>query len=235
MKRRLFGVLTLALLFGTSLPLMAQTGRDREETQQERRTDEKIRPDRPPFSRRDWATPYPRSENFNIFRGSGYRDDRGLGPIYDFRFDDDEWQRSWRDREESPAWFPDGRRIAFASNRESDRLDIYTVDTNDSRSTPRRLTFSSANDYAPSVSPDGRWIAFISDRDGRPALYVMRADGRDQKRLVRPSNDAIGTPSWSPDGRWVAFSSRSGSGSVLFRVAVDGSGRIERIGGYNTR
>jgi len=57
-----------------------------------------------------------------------------------------------------------------------------------------------ANDYNPSISPDGTKIAFISDRDGKPQLYLMYADGSNTIRLH--FSDCIEqVPSWSPDGR----------------------------------
>ena len=50
-------------------------------------------------------------------------------------------------------------------------------------------------------------IAFVSDRDGNSEIYVMDANGKNQRRLTNnPASDY--SPSWSPDGKRIAFVSR---------------------------
>src|SRR5947207_3213212 len=48
----------------------------------------------------------------------------------------------------------------------------------------RNLTRNKADDGFPAWSPDGKKIAFVSDRDGRPNIYVMDADGKSVKQLT---------------------------------------------------
>ena len=74
----------------------------------------------------------------------------------------------------TPAWSPDGRRIAFASERDGN-LEIYVMNADGSGVT--RLTYNGANDLFPDWSPDGRRIAFHSNRDGRMDIYVMNTAG----------------------------------------------------------
>lgn len=77
-----------------------------------------------------------------------------------------------------------------------------------------RLTFSPGNDALPALSPDGRKIAFSSKRDGNTELYVMDADGQNQKRITNcPGLDFM--PSFSPDGKSLAYvSDRDGNDEI---------------------
>ena len=150
----------------------------------------------------------------------------------DFDFLNDRWARDLRFNDETPSFFPDGRRVVFASNRDGRDRELYIRDTE--RGGPlTRLTNNGYDDWSPSVSRDGRWIAFLSDRDGRTGLYTMRSDGRDVRCLIPGTRSSIASPIWSPDGRWVAFSAKQGGGSALLRVRADGSGRVERLGGWS--
>ena len=69
----------------------------------------------------------------------------------------------------SPAWSPDGRRIAFQSDRDG-AGEIYAMDGDGSNQT--RLTRDLASDMEPALSPDGRRMAFESDRGSRPSLLA---------------------------------------------------------------
>ncbi len=125
-------------------------------------------------------------------------------------------------RENSPAWSPDGRRIAFLSS------GIRVVNADGSGL--RRLTRKGWGDSAPAWSPDGRRIAFVSRRDGNLEIYVMNADGSGQRRLTR-NTVRDENPVWSPDGRKIAFESKW----QVWVVNADGSGqrRLTRNGARN--
>ena len=62
---------------------------------------------------------------------------------------------------------------------------------------PMRLTENPAADVLASWSPDGSKIAFASNRDGKPNIYVMNADGSSVKRLTT-SSATDDKPTWSP-------------------------------------
>jgi Tol biopolymer transport system component len=129
-----------------------------------------------------------------------------------------------------PEWSPDGRRIAFISERDGDD-EIYTMKPNGSG--VRQLTFNDQPDRHPSWSPDGRKIAFTSNRDAVPErpsqieIYTMRADGGDQTRLTFDDlPDEF--PAWSPDGREIAFTSFRERNAEIFTMRADGSKQVNR-------
>ena len=109
---------------------------------------------------------------------------RGYGPNpysngYGDEFDWAEYGHVW-----DAAWSPTGDLIAFVSN-ETENDDIYVVAKD--QWPPRQLT---RNDWAwdkhPSWSPDGQQIVFESNRDGQHRLWLMNADGSNQRPLTDP-------------------------------------------------
>ena len=96
--------------------------------------------------------------------------------------------------DEDPAWSPDGRKIAFVSNRDG-KPEIYVM--NADGSAQRNLTRNPARDDGPAWSPDGRAIAFHSNRDRNIEIYVMNADGSGQRNLTRYRNNDVSF-AWSP-------------------------------------
>jgi TolB protein len=99
-----------------------------------------------------------------------------------------------------PVVSPDGRRIAFASDRDGD-FDIYVMkaapqdgDTN----LPRNLTGNAADDSDPAWSPDGETIAFATDRTGDDEIWRMRTDGAEPTNLTKSPNSQDLQPAWQP-------------------------------------
>ena len=118
------------------------------------------------------------------------------------------------DGDGDPVWSPDGRRIAFTSDRDGHvnrhgwpTHDIYVMDADGSNQ--RNLTNHPAADWDPSWSPDGKRITFTSWRDGpfNIEVYVMDADGNNLQNLTNHPRDDR-NPSWSPDGAHIVFSAR---------------------------
>ena len=114
----------------------------------------------------------------------------------------------------TPSWSPDGRRIVFQT-RSGPGLTVVNADG----SGQQRLTIGNH----PAWSPDGQRIAFgRADNKQRDwDIFVMNADGSEQRRLVRHGTD----PRWSPDGRTIAFVRRATLDGFNYDIyAVDGEG-----------
>jgi TolB protein len=74
-----------------------------------------------------------------------------------------------RGLDDYPAWSPDGKRLAFTSNRDGN-LEIYTIEPDGKN--PRNETQHSAIDNFPAWSPDGK-LTFISNRDSGFDIYTL--------------------------------------------------------------
>ena len=126
------------------------------------------------------------------------------------------------------SWSPNGRWIAFESDRDRDDPEIFLANAVDGTN-QQRLTFSRALDEVPSWTPDGRFILFSSDRHDDPLsrnydIYIMAIDGRNLRRLTNTPG-AASYPSMSPDGRYIAFSYRApgASSTNVMLMNADGS------------
>jgi len=111
-----------------------------------------------------------------------------------------------------PGWSPDGRKIAFDSDRADrpGRGEIHVMDADGTN--VRRVTTLPAYamlDLAPRFSPDGRRIVFTRyvaehGSHGISALFTVRVDGGGLKRLTPWSNGAANA-NWSPNGKKLVF------------------------------
>jgi dipeptidyl aminopeptidase/acylaminoacyl peptidase len=139
-----------------------------------------------------------------------------------------------------PAWSPDGKSIAFTSNRSAEpdsnfNSDIWVVnvDSDDPAKTLRQLTTSPAEDLTPAWSPDGKTIAFVTQIDPKLFWYatyhlaVVPASGGEPRILTKNLDREVSAPRFSPDGRWIYFIAEDEGTQNLLRVAP-GGGEITR-------
>lgn len=131
----------------------------------------------------------------------------------------------------TPTISPDGTAMVFAMTGERG-TDLYGVDLA-RMCCIRALTAGGrlADNMNPTYSPDGRRVAFMSTRPGRGQIYVMDADGSNQRVLVPFDGSETGAsyaPEWSPDGERVAFH-RDIAGGRQILVYDFGSGRAQAV------
>jgi TolB protein len=131
----------------------------------------------------------------------------------------------------SPAWSPDGRRLAYVSF-ENKKPVVYVHSQLDGK---RQVAanFRGSNS-APAWSPDGRTLAVSLSREGGSQIFLMNPEGSGVRRLT--SSPAIDTePRYSPDGRWIYFTSDRGGTPQIYRMPA-GGGEPQRVtfeGSYN--
>lgn len=134
----------------------------------------------------------------------------------------------------SPAWSPDGKRLAYVSFLDGKRSKLYVQGVAD-RKVELIADFRGINS-APAWSPDGTRLALTLSKDGNAEIYVLRLDTRELRRLTM--HPAIDTePAWSPDSRQIVFTSDRAGRPQIYRMSADG-GEPERLtfeGDYNAR
>jgi dipeptidyl aminopeptidase/acylaminoacyl peptidase len=141
-----------------------------------------------------------------------------------------------------PAWAPDGRSVAFVSNRSADpdanyNTDIWLAraDKPDPNRAPRRLTTSDGPDQSPSWSPDGSRIVYVSTPNAEElSWYAMEQiaavsiDGGESTILTKSLDRRVGQPHFSTDGLAIYFTFDDQRSVYLARMPATG-GKIERI------
>lgn len=132
----------------------------------------------------------------------------------------------------SPAWSPDGRKLAYVSF-ESGNSAVYIQDiTTGAR---ERVSGFRGINSAPAFSPDGRKLALSLSRSGNPEIYVMDIASRQLTQLTQQSG--IDTePVWSADGSTIYFVSDRAGRPQIYQMAASGGAatRVTFEGNYNT-
>lgn len=140
---------------------------------------------------------------------------------------------SSRDPILSPAWTPDGKKIAYVSF-ETKRPAIYLQDLATGQR-DKLAAFRGLNG-APSFSPDGKSMLFTASMHDNPEIYQMDLATRQVKRMT--NNTAIDTEArYTPDGKGFIFTSdRGGSAQIYhFKFADGATKRLTFRGAFNAR
>lgn len=124
----------------------------------------------------------------------------------------------------SPAWSPDGRKLAYVSF-ENKKAEIVVQDI---YSQQRQVVSSQQGiNGAPQWSPDGSKLALVLSRDGQPEIYVLNLSSKQFTRIT--NNRSIDTePTWAADGKSIYFVSERGGRPQIYQAEL-GSGNTRRV------
>jgi dipeptidyl aminopeptidase/acylaminoacyl peptidase len=143
--------------------------------------------------------------------------------------------------EYSMAWSPDGKEIAFVSNRtgradHNMHLDIYAVEVESGET--RRITESVGAEYYPAWSPDGRMIAYTATTRGNTSnestpedrhVWVVGSDGDDPRDLTLDFDRACNGPlQWTPNGGRILFTAYDRGRAPICSVSPEG-GEVTKV------
>jgi len=124
----------------------------------------------------------------------------------------------------SPAWSPDGRRLAYVSFEEH-KSAIFVQELTTGRR--ERVAAYPGINSSPAWSPDGNRLALTLSRDGNPEIYILDLMSRSLRRLTEsPGIDT--EPAWSPDGSEIFFTSGRSGDPQIYRMPVTG-GEAKRV------
>ena len=144
-----------------------------------------------------------------------------------------------------PVWSPDGKSLAFTSNRSTpdpDRnynTDIWVVaaDNTDKGAHLTQVTTNPGSDRSPTWSPGGKWIAFVTETDVKAMIYathhlaIAPSTGGEAKVLTLAFDRSVRRPHFSADGHSIYFIADDDGTQNLCRIAVTGGEVARPVGG----
>jgi hypothetical protein len=140
----------------------------------------------------------------------------------------------------SPAWSPDGQRLAWqVSDCREDgcqsSIGVFDLQAQTARFVhPHRPAGMGGQPPAPIWSPDGQWLAFAAwaEEPGESGMWVLRVDGPQENEHHLETGRGRGSPdvAWSPDGGWLAIGdSAQGEGPKRFWLAEAGTWGLQPL------
>ena len=128
---------------------------------------------------------------------------------------------STRDQE-SAQYSPDGRHIAFASDR-SGSYNIWMSDADGTNLVP--LSKLNGSSDLPRWSPDSKKVVFESYDSSNRDTYIVDISERIPRKLVT-NIPKVATPTWSRDGKWIYFRSYETLGHKIYRCPATGGNAV---------
>ncbi len=138
----------------------------------------------------------------------------------------------------APSVSPDGRYVAFMSERDLFSVDLYLADARTGE-VLRRVARAESDPHSDALrfidssgtwSPDSQQFAYVVFARGRNEIVIRDVERGREVQRVRVSDEIgeITNPAWSPDGRHMAFSGQAGGFTDLFLVEIE-SGELTRL------
>jgi dipeptidyl aminopeptidase/acylaminoacyl peptidase len=148
--------------------------------------------------------------------------------------------------DEQPAWSPDGKLLAFRSNRSTPDPDrtydtniwVVSADNTDKGAHLTQVTTNPGSDGSPAWSPDGKWITYVTQLDPKLLVYathhiaVSPATGGEAKVLTLAFDRMSRSPRFSPDGQFIYFIADDDGTQDLFRIPAAGGETTRAISGH---
>jgi len=158
----------------------------------------------------------------------------GVKELYEMDYDgnDSHAMTAYKSIVMTPAWSPDGEKIAFTSFRRG-APDIEILSRVDRRPAP--FERAGGTTTTPAWSPDGSKMAFATSRDGsNTEIYVAEWNGKNMRRLTVTKAVNV-SPTWNPrTGHEIAFTSDRNGSPQIYIMDDDGTNvkRLVEEGGH---
>jgi dipeptidyl aminopeptidase/acylaminoacyl peptidase len=147
--------------------------------------------------------------------------------------------------DESPAWSPDGTKLAFSGNRTADadrnyNTDVWVVaaDNADKGAHLTQITTNPGEDHSPAWSPDGKWIAYVTQTEPKLFEYATKnlaispaAGGGAAKVLTREFDRNVDDLKFSADSQSVFFIADDDGTQNVCKISVNGGEVTRALGG----